>query len=104
MTDEEIDERISHFLGCEKVIVHDGSHGGGFTVNWPNFANDLNLMHEAVKILTVNQWTVYLDTLYKIVQDPHICPTSHAMAYVEAEARPRAIAFLAAKAHRKEQP
>ena len=38
----------------------------------------------------------YLQQLYKLVQDPHICQLSHAMDYVSATAAQRAEAFLKA--------
>ncbi len=60
----------------------------------PDYLNDLNAMHEAVKTLNLNQWSDYMDTLYGIVQDPHICPTTHQLEWVEATAPQRAEAFL----------
>jgi hypothetical protein len=60
----------------------------------PNYLYDLNAMHRAEKKLTLVQWDEYLGILYSLVQDPHICSLTHAMAYVCATAAQRAEAFL----------
>lgn len=66
---------------------------------FPSYSTDLNIMHEAEKKLGegldgLNNWIDYLQTLYDIAQQPHICPLSHNVAYVCATARQRAEAFL----------
>lgn len=83
--------------GCYFLATYsDDSARPGYTGELPDYLNDLNTMHEAVRVglKTVEQCSEYLDTLYRIVQNPHICPTTHAIAYVEAAAAQRAEAFL----------
>lgn len=63
----------------------------------PNFEENLDACAAFEATLSVNEWTPYLDILYRIVQDPHICQTSHAFLYVTASARQRCEAFLRTK-------
>lgn len=60
----------------------------------PDFLNDLNVMHEAEKVLTMAQWQPYMDHLFDICD---IGPNQLDFSYwnqVHAKASDRAEAFL----------
>jgi hypothetical protein len=57
-----------------------GTHG------IPDYPNDLNAMHEAEKILTNEQWSVYSPKLWLITHQPPATYECHATASQRAEA------------------
>jgi hypothetical protein len=116
MTDEQINVKIAELCGWRLRQESDGEFslidpkGEKVSADWdpsttlesfsyalPNYCADLNACHEMEAYLTVNEMTPYLDELYRIVQDPHICYTTHGMATVGATAKQRALAFLKTK-------
>jgi len=60
---------------------------------YPNFATDLNAMHEAEKVLTKDQ-NSYLTTLAGLVEVDHLRGLDADWPWVCATARQRAEAFL----------
>jgi len=60
----------------------------------PDYANDLNAMHEAEKRLNVNQLSEYADQMDKICVPVHICPLTHWSAVTMATAIQRSEALL----------
>lgn len=75
---------------CEKVLIEPAPT--------PNYATDLNAMHEAEKTLSDEQHDAYRSKLWEITYvetDFAMLLDAHARAYCNATARQRAIAFLA---------
>lgn len=70
-----------------------------FDAQPPDYFKDLNAVHDVERQLgkiDKGGWDMinkYLKTLYDVVQDPHICHTSHAYAYATAPAHERAEAL-----------
>jgi hypothetical protein len=90
MTDEQINQAIAEACGWKEITnctcggkkrgCPPGGHASSHT---PNYCADLNAMHEAEKVLTVEEWSDYVDYL----------PTRWEEA-IHATARQRAEAFL----------
>jgi hypothetical protein len=91
MTDEQINTRIAEACGAKKWNRNGGPFMrkwmiktiAGWENNYPDYCHDLNAMHQAEKILTVEQWHDYVDFM----------PSRWECA-VHASARQRAEAFL----------
>lgn len=76
----------------------DGKGWSGRFAQVPDYLNDLNVMHEAEKVLTDEQWERYEPALWNIVAPGEIVrpsmPIRFARAFLSATAAQRAEAFL----------
>lgn len=123
MTDQEINIAISEILGVQKKeidkrlawekVERDFQYGTiGINEYYKehlrvdptpkvivDYANDLNAMHEATKILKGRQVLEYVNNLWEVVApgaDWDSAPTGTFFAFINATARQRAEAFLRA--------
>lgn len=59
MTDEQINIAIAESLGWKLLANNRWTKPCGIYADLPNYTSDLNVMHEAEKVLAPEQWLVY---------------------------------------------